>query len=129
MNPPLNFARSLAALFIGFFALAGIDSILTALALKFFFGATAASPTSPQIMGLLALKVVSGLVGGYLAAALAGSHRWQHALILAGVVLSFGLLGLVAMKNAPRSAFTTYALVLSPLSIVIGGWLRQRRAA
>lgn len=129
MNTPINFARSLGALFIGFLALAGIDTILTALTLKFFFAALTAPLTSNQTVGLLAIKVLSGLVAGYFTATLAGSRRWQHALILASIILSIGVLGLLVMNATPRSAYTNYALLLSPLSIVVGGWLRQRQAA
>jgi hypothetical protein len=128
MNTPLNIARGLGAIFIGFLALAGIDTILTALTLKFFFASLTAPLTSNQTIGLLAVKALSGLVAGYITATLAGARRWQHALILAGIILSVGLLSLLVMRAAPRSAYTTYALLLSPLSIVVGGWLRHRKA-
>lgn len=129
MNTPINFARSLGALFLGFLALAGIDTILTALTLKFFFAALTAPMTSKQMVGLLVVKVLSGLVAGYLTGTLAGSRRWQHALILASIILGVGVLGLLVMSAAPRSSYSTYALLLSPLSIVVGGWLRHRKAA
>ena len=129
MNTPINIARSLGALFIGFLALAGIDTILTALTLKFAFASLTAPMTINQTIGLLVVKVLSGLVAGYITATLAGARRWQHALILASIILSVGVLGLLMMTAAPRSAYTNYALLLSPLSIVVGGWLRHRKAA
>lgn len=128
MNTPINFARSLAALFIGFFVLAGTDTILTALTLKFFFAAPAMTPPGEQPLSLLGIKIFSGLLGGYVAASLAGTRRWQHALLLAGIILSLGVMGLAAMKDAPRSAYTTYALIFSPLSVLVGGWLRSRKS-
>lgn len=128
MNTPLNLARGLGAIFIGFLALAGIDTILTALSLKFFFASPMAEMTNNQTLGLLTVKALSGLLAGYLTATLAGARRWQHALMLAVIILSIGVLSLLVMAAAPRSAYTTYALLLSPLSIVVGGWLRHRKA-
>lgn len=128
MNTPINFARSLAALFIGFFVLAGVDTILTALTLKFFFATPATPTTGEQPLSLLGIKIFSGLIGGYVTASLAGTRRWQHALLLAGIILSLGMVGLAAMKDAPRSAYTIYALILSPLSVAVGGWLRSRQS-
>jgi hypothetical protein len=129
MNPPINFARSIGAVIIGFIVLAGTDTIITALVLKFFFGSLTAPLTINQTIGLLAVKVVSGLAAGYITATLAVTRRWQHALVLAGIVLTIGLVGLLLITAAPRSAYTNYALILSPLSIVLGGWLRHRKAA
>lgn len=128
MNPPLNIPRSLGALFIGFLALASMDTICTALFLKVSAASLTSTPTTAQMLGLLTIKLLSGLSAGYLAAKLAGSRRWQHALVLAVIILSIGLLGLLAMAGVPRTAYTTYALLLSPLSILIGGCLRHRQA-
>lgn len=130
MNSPLNIARGLGALFLGFLVLASLDTILTALTLKFFFASAVAAPmTATQMVGLLAIKVLAGLLAGYLSATLAASHRWQHALVLAVLILCIGLLGLLALRGVPRSDYTTYALIVSPLSILIGGWLRARKAS
>ncbi len=128
MNTPINFARSLAALFMGFFASAGVNTILTALLRKFLLPATMDALTATQTLCLLAATALSGLVGGYVAAALAGSRRWLHALLLAGIIMSAGLLFLWLARNVPRSAYSTYALIVLPLSIVVGGWLRHRKA-
>ena len=129
MNTPINYARGLGAIFLGFLALAGIDILLTAFVLKFLFASATTTITITETMGLLAIKVISGLVAGYIAAALAGGRRWQHALVFAVIILGLGLLRLQVMTEEQRSAFTTYALVLSPLCIAIGGWLRHRKAA
>ncbi|HEX4948371.1 MAG TPA: hypothetical protein VFZ34_16980 [Blastocatellia bacterium] len=129
MNPPINIPRSLGALFIGFLVLAALDTICTALFIKFSAVSLTAALTSQQTLALLAIKVFAGLSGGYVAATLAGSRRWQHAIVLALCILSVGVLGLIAMSAVPRSAYTTYALFLSPLSIVIGGWLRHLQSA
>lgn len=126
MSTTLNIARGLGAVFLGFLVLAGIDTILTALTLKFFFAGMTTAPTSAQMTSLLAIKVVAGALAGYLTAALAASHRWQHALIFAALIFCVGLLGVLAMRGMPRSSYTTYVLIISPLSIIVGGWLRSR---
>lgn len=126
MNQPLNLARSLGALFIGFFVLAGLTVILKAVTLRWLFPPEVTTITTGQTVALLAINAVAGLAAGYAAAALAGVRRWQHALVLAVLILGVGLLG---ARNAPPSDFTTYTLLLSPLSIFIGGWLRHRKSA
>lgn len=121
MSTPINYVRSFAALFIGFLVLMMIGTLGTALMIKVM--------SSPSANILLGVNLLSGLIAGYVAAALAGSRNLQHAFLLAGIILCVGLLALTAMKNAPRDDYSKYALFLSPVGIIIGGWLRHRKSA
>lgn len=125
MNTPINYVRGFGAVFVGFLAMAGLNMILIALLQKFLSLTTMDALTTTQTLCLLAATALSGFVGGFIAAALAGDRRWQHAVVLAGVILGIGVLGLLVQRDTPRSAYTVYALVLSPLSILAGGWLRH----
>jgi hypothetical protein len=120
MNTPINFARSLAAIFLGFLVLMLVVTLSSALTMKVM------SP--PPSSMLLAINVLAGLIAGYVVASLAGTHRWQHASLLAGIILCVGLLALSVMPGAPRDDYSKYALVLSPLGVIAGGWLRHRKA-
>lgn len=120
MNTPLNFARSLAAIFLGFLVLMIVVTLSSALTMKVI--------SSPSIGALLAINVFAGLIAGYVVASLAGTHRWQHAALLAGIILCVGLLALSVIQGVPRDDYSKYALVLSPLGVIAGGWLRHRKS-
>ncbi len=82
---------------------------------------------------VLALKLLytfgGGLVGGYVAAWLAGRAELKHALILAGVQAVAMIWGMTASEYAdtmPRWAWILVTLDVA-LAIVVGGWLRSRK--
>lgn len=128
MNPSINYVRSAGAIFISFFILALIDTISTTI-LRKFFPETQGTPPASLTLGVLILRVASGLIAGYVVAALAGTRRWLHALILAGIILSVGLLALLAARGLPIPAYSYYTPFASAFGLLLGGWLRHLRAA
>lgn len=120
MKTPINYARSVAAIFLGFLVLMMIVTLSTALVMKVV--------AAPPAAVLLAINIIAGLIAGYVTAVLAGAYRWQHSLLLATIISAIGLLALNSMNRPPSDDYSKYALVISPLGIVIGGLIRHFKA-
>ncbi|MBS1806689.1 MAG: hypothetical protein JST84_00690 [Acidobacteria bacterium] len=137
MNNKIDYGRSIGAVVGGYLVMSGLAAIATFLVSKSLSpsastGQLQTVPTSYLVIKLL-INAGTALIGGYVAAVIAGVYRFAHALILAGVIL---LLGAAVLVFAPRlfpgvvmdlTWFTYLSAVMTPSSVAIGGWLRSRK--
>ncbi len=123
-----SLGRSFGAIFVGFFALAGLSTIGRFIVFKFLSATDMNNLTAltPQQNILLWLNnAIAGLLGGYLVASLAGAKRLAHAICMGAAIFTLGLVFLVLNKNAPVTTYTIVALIGLPLGVIVGGWLRS----
>lgn len=127
MKQPINYLRSFGAIFISFFIMAIIDT-MSASILRKLAPDQVTSPTMNQTLGVLALRVFSGFVAGYLTATLAGSRRWQHALILGVAIIAIGMFALLSARGMAIPEYSYYMPFASAAGIIIGGLLCHLKA-
>jgi hypothetical protein len=115
--------RSVAAVFVGYLVFA-----LSAFA---FFQATGQEPhqvgTMSVMVGSAAFGMAFALLGGYLAAWLAGRQPMKHGIAVA-VVLAVGALASLLSTVGKGAVWSqAAALVLMAPSAAFGGWLRAKQ--
>lgn len=86
------------------------------------------APTMRQAVGVLAMRVFSGFIAGYLTATLAGSRRWQHALILSVAIIAIGMFALLSARGMDIPSYSYYMPFASAAGIIIGGLLCHLKA-
>ncbi len=139
MKHEIDYGRSIGAVVAGYFVMSGLGAICTMLAAKLLFppppeGQMPTISTSYLLLMLL-INIGTALIGGYVTATIAGVYRLHHAAVLAGIIFALGMLylALPAWAFPGREIFPAwYPLtsgVITPLSLVVGGWWRHRKAA
>lgn len=124
--------RSVAAVIAGYFAMAvPLMLMFFAVALVLFGGLPDRRMPPPPVGVNLALLVFSGLfavLGGYVAAWVAGRAPRAHALALGLLMLALGAVMLLNPES-PEPMWSRLATVAMALPCpLVGGWLRARRA-
>jgi hypothetical protein len=129
---PRRIGRSIAAVFAGLLTIAVLDNLI-----DFILHSTGVYPPVGQTMadGLFLLAVgyrtIDGILGCYLAAALAPSRPMRHALTLGGIGVVLSTLGLLAtLGGGPELGPIWYPLTLvaiTPVCAYIGGRLVAAR--
>ena len=130
---PRRFGRSIAAVFLGFFAVVvlslGTDQVLHVLNVYPPWG----QPMNEPGLNFLALayRCIYTVIGGYITARLAPRAAMRHVLILASIGFVMGLLGLVSTWNmnlGPHWYPIAIAVTGAPLTW-LGGMLRCKWCA
>jgi hypothetical protein len=116
-------ARSILAIFAGFFITLALLALSAMLAVQLTAGA-------PQSAARLALSALVAVFGGYVTGAIAGRLPALHALVLAGFVFFLGLLALSQPAAQPQATaqprwYTLALLLVTPLGVYAGGLLRS----
>jgi len=133
-NPPRRIGRSVASVFLGFFAVVvlslGTDQVLHVFKVYPPWGQAMHEPG----LNLLALsyRCVYTLMGGYITARLAPHAAMRHVLILAIIGFLLGTLGVVGtwdMNLGPRWYPIAIAVTGAPLTWLGGMLSGQRRSA
>ena len=129
---PRRIGRSIGAVFAGLLTIALLDNFI-----DFILHSTGVYPPVGQTMadGLfllaIAYRTVDGILGCYIAAALAPSRPMRHALILGGIGVVLSSLGALATIGAgPEFGPVWYPLTLVAIALPcawVGGKLAERR--
>jgi hypothetical protein len=115
----MKLARSLAGVLFGFLVFFAIIRMLSA-----FAGTLSNAPPSGYLLLSLAWTVVAAMLGGYIAARIAGAHEFPHA---AAVGLLIILMGFLSMREEGASRPDWYQITLAgcgPISAMIGAAIR-----
>lgn len=138
MNNQIDYGRSIGAVVGGYFVMMGLNTLFLFFAAKLFLPSTPAGQmptfTTSYLLLMLLISFSTACIGGYVAAAIGGVHRFAHALVLAGIVLLLGILFLALPQQVfpGRELFPTWypytSLLTTPLGIAVGGWWRSRKA-
>ena len=135
MNNQIDYGRSIGAIVGGYLVMTGTATIFLLLISKLFLPATLdinAPPTSFYLTRMI-LNIVTALLGGYVAGVIAKVYPLVHAMILAGIIFVIGVIVILLTPRLmpgvemPLSTYTVLSALLTPLSVVVGGWLRSRK--
>lgn len=139
MKSDIDYGRSIGAVIGGYFTMMGLTTISLFLVGKLFFSPPPVGQmptfTTTYLLGMLLISFGAAFVGGYVTGAIAGVYRLAHALVLAGIILALAILFLALPPQAfpGREFFPLWypytSALTTPLGIVMGGWVRQRKAA
>ena len=139
MSNEIDYGRSIGAVVAGYFVMTGLGAITTMIAAKLFSSPVPVGQiptiTTSYLLLMLLINIGTALVGGYVTATIAGVYRLHHAAVLAGIIFALGMvfLALPARVFPGREIFPAWYPVTSglitPLSLVVGGWLRHRKAS
>ncbi len=139
MSNELDYGKSIGAVVVGFFVRTGLGAIGTMIAAKLLIAPSPVGQlptiTTAYLLLMLVINIGTSVVGGYVTAVIAGVYRLHHAAVLAGIIGAVSILFLLLPARAfPGSElfpawYPLTSAVISPLSIIAGGWLRHRKAA
>ncbi len=139
MNNEIDYGRSIGAVVGGFFVRSGLGAIGTMIAAKLLVAPAAVGQaptiTTAYLLLMLLINIGTSIAGGYVTALIASIYRLHHAAVLAGIILALSILFLLLPARAfPGSElfpawYPLTSAIISPLSIIAGGWLRQRKGA
>lgn len=139
MKSNIDYGKSIGAIVGGFFVRTGLGAIGTVIAAKLLIPSSPADQmptiTTSYLSLMLIINIGTSIIGGYVTAAIAGVYRLHHAIVFAAIIFALSVLFLMLPAGAfPGSELfpSWYPLtsgVISPICIVIGGWLRHRKAA
>jgi hypothetical protein len=123
--------RSVLAVFAGLVVVVviseGLDFVLRSLGIFPPFDQVAAF-TTPMFAAALVYRTLAGVVGGYIAAALAPANPIAHALVLGAIGLGLSTLGAVMMWGVGPAWYPITLAVLALPSAWLGGRFYQRGA-
>lgn len=138
MKSDIDYGRSIGAVVAGYFVMTGLGAICTMIAANLFsplYVGQTPIITTWYLLLMLLINIGTSLVGGYVTAAIAGVYRWHHAAVLAGIIFAMGMLflalpvGVFPGRQIFPSWYPLTSSLITPLSIVAGGWVRHRKAA
>ena len=131
---PTIMIRSILSVVVGYLTMAILVGVTTAVVAKLMLPAAAAGqlpqPTMPYMVINLVYSALFAAAGGFVCSLIAIRSPLAHALVLAALV---ALLGLVFFfQNYSASAqprwYSLSILVLCPLGVMAGGYLRSLQA-
>lgn len=76
----------------------------------------------------VAYGFMAALLGGYVAAALAGRSPFRHAVVLAGVGVALAILSFFFALDDSPLWFHLANTVVPAVAVLLGGWLKERQA-
>jgi hypothetical protein len=79
------------------------------------------------VVANLAISVVAGACGGYVAALTAARAPLSHGAALAGLIVGLGILSLLASADAHPIWYSVATPSLGVLGALAGAWVRSRR--
>ena len=132
MKTTIDYARSIGAVIGGYLVMMAAGVIPQFIARKIFHPAPEIDNSS-YLLTMVVLNSLTGMLGGYMAAVIAGVNRLAHAAVLAGIV---GVISIVITLVMPRvfpqapslpNWYSWSVGIFVPLGILIGGWLRSRK--
>jgi hypothetical protein len=132
MKTTIDFARSIGAVIGGYLVMMAAGVIPQFIARKIFHPAPEIDNSS-YLMTMVLMNSLTGMLGGYMAAVIAGAYRFAHATVLAGIV---GVISIVISSVMPRvfpqapslpNWYSWSVGIFVPLGILAGGWLRSRK--
>ena len=113
------FLRGLAGVLLGFGVFAGLIRLLPG-----FTEPLASAPASTYLFVNIVWTVVAAIIGGYLAALLAGSHEFPFAAAVGMLIIGVGLMSM-RQEGATRPGWYHITLAgCGPISAMIGAALR-----
>ncbi len=117
--------RSILAVFAGLVACMATVIVCTLLAVHAMHLKTG-HPTPGYLILNVAYSLAAAVLGGWLAARLAGFKPLHHGLALAMILAILGLLSLVNPSAAQPYDYQLLMAVLPPFAILAGAWLAAR---
>jgi hypothetical protein len=129
----MNILRSIGAVLAGLVAVVvlseGTDFVLRAVGFFPPLDASMTGMTDDKFAVATVYRTIAGVVGGFVAAALAPSRPGLHAVVLGLIGLVLGTTGAVVMWGVGHNWYPiTLAVVALPASW-FGGWLYEMRGA
>lgn len=115
----MKVVRSVAGIALGFLVFFAIIRMLSA-----FAGTLTNAPPSGYLLLSLAWTIVAAMLGGYIAARIAGAHEFPHAAAVGFLII---LMGFFSMKAEGASRPDWYQITLGgcgPISAMIGAAIR-----
>ena len=132
MKTTIDYARSIGAVIGGYLVMMAAGVIPQFIARKIFHPAPEIDNSS-YLMTMVVLNSLTGTLGGYMAAVIAGAYRLAHAAVLAGIVGGISVVIMLVMPRVFPQAptlpgwYSWSVGIFVPLGILIGGWLRSRK--
>jgi hypothetical protein len=122
--------RSILAIVAGLVTMMVAVFVLTWILVWIMFDDPMAPPTSGYLVINLLYSLAAAVAGGYVAATMAPRAPLGHAAALAAGIFTLGFLGVLRGGTAPgQPTWYPYVMtVLGPVGLVVGGWIRERRA-
>lgn len=115
--------RSVAAVIIGY--------LLFALSVSAFFQLSGHDPHAPAGILFMAGSILYGLffsvLGGYVAALVAGKFEIEHSFAVATLIAAIGAASLIAESPADAEWTQLSAILIIAPAAILGGYLRQRQ--
>lgn len=129
----MGMLRSIGAVFAGLIAVVvlseGTDFLLRAGGFFPPLEAGMEGLTDEKLALAFAYRTVAGVVGGYIAAALAPSRALAHALVLGLIGVGLSTLGAVVMWGVGPAWYPIALAVVALPAAWLGGWMQQRGRA
>jgi hypothetical protein len=91
-------------------------------------GQPVVQPGAGYLAANLLSAVVAALAGGWTTARLAGRHPMLHAVVLAAIVLSLGVMGARAPQPGQPTWYPWTLAIIGPVGVLAGAALVRRRA-
>lgn len=129
----MGMLRSIGAVFAGLIAVVvlseGTDFLLRAGGFFPPLEAGMEGMTDEKLALAFGYRTVAGVVGGYIAAALAPSRALAHALVLGLIGVGLSTLGAVVMWGVGPAWYPIALAVVALPAAWLGGWMQQRGRA
>lgn len=118
--------RSVLAVIAGFLAMAVLVMVLTLVSVSALH-VKSGHPTPGYLTLNVIYSLAAALLGGWLAALVAGRSPVAHGIALAVVMLALSAVSYIHYSGTQPFAYQIFLIVAPPLAAVLGAWLCRPR--